>query len=316
MLLATNRHIYYFNEEMTEPDATVRFRGGPVVCAAEGATFIVIAMEDRKVVVIGGAGDYDLDSRIDEPITSVHILQENPLLALLGTEGAHLHRLEAMKLGRVKSFDRLDRKGWYTPWGGPPAVRSMASTADGWVYASIHVGGIMRSKDWGVTWEPTALPLETDVHQVATCPAAPDRVYANTGKAVYISEDRGETWQHRGTGLGNRYGRALAVVPEEPDRLLATVSDGPHGDDVHAQLYLSEDAGQTWQHIREGFPESQAKNIDTYRIAFSPGGIGWALSAQQLYIGEDRGAAWRPFWSVPDEVVMLATWMGLEVGTE
>ena len=56
---------------------------------------------------------------------------------------------------RVVAFDELAcREEWYTPWGGPPAVRTFAKTQDGFCYADIHVGSIMRSPDEGISWEP------------------------------------------------------------------------------------------------------------------------------------------------------------------
>ena len=54
------------------------------------------------------------------------------------------------------------RDRWYTPWGGPPDTRSMTS-ADGKVYANVHVGGVVRSADAGRTWQPTALDIDADV---------------------------------------------------------------------------------------------------------------------------------------------------------
>lgn len=46
---------------------------------------------------------------------------------LVGTEQAHLLRLTDAGLARVDSFETAEgREGWYTPWGDPAAVRSIA----------------------------------------------------------------------------------------------------------------------------------------------------------------------------------------------
>ena len=37
---------------------------------------------------------------------------------------------------------------WYTPWGGPPATRSISEDDDA-VHVNVHVGGIARSRDRG-----------------------------------------------------------------------------------------------------------------------------------------------------------------------
>ena len=75
----------------------------------------------------------------------------------------------------------------------------------------------MRSPDEGISWEPVTPELHKDVHQVATCPADDNRVYANTQNGVYISADRGNSWVNRIEGLPRRYGTGVAVHPADPD---------------------------------------------------------------------------------------------------
>ena len=87
----------------------------------------------------------------------------------------------------------------------------------------------MRSLDEGISWEPVTPELHKDVHQVATCPADDNRVYANTQNGVYVSTDRGNSWVNRIEGLPVRYGTAIAVHPTDPDLLIATVQKGPRG---------------------------------------------------------------------------------------
>ena len=227
---------------------------------------------------------------------------------LIGTTPAHVYRLadDGRPAARIAPFDALDcRDGWHTPWGGPPAVRSLADTPDGTVYADIHVGSIMRSADHGRSWQPVTPDLHEDVHQVATCAAAPDRVAANTARAVYLSDDLGRSWSHRGDDLGARYGRAIAIDPTDPDVMLATVSDGPHGDDVHGQLYRTDDAGRTWSHVCDGFPDSTAQNINTSHVVFTADGIAWACVDRTLYVGDDHGRRWSTFWAGPEPIRMI-----------
>ena len=245
---------------------------------------------------------------IEGSIESLLILEENPLCLLVGAEPPHLYRFveDGGPAERVGPFDRLEcRDEWYTPWGGPPAVRSFASTRDGWVYADIHVGSIMRSPDRGASWEPVTPDLHKDVHQVATSPQTDERVYANTADAVYISEDRGRSWQHRTDGLPVRYGRAIAVHPDDPDCVLATVSDGPGGN-AQGRLFRTDDAGRTWVHVTEGFPETTRGNIDTYHVAFSPGGLAWAVVGKALFLSRDRGRRWEAFWEAPEGIMMIS----------
>lgn len=276
---------------------------------AEGGVESAIATEDGCVVLLSNADGDSIEffTGIEDPIFSMLILDEDPIEMLLGTEGAHLYHMRGEKVERIETFDALEcRKDWYTPWGGPPTVRSMARTSDGWIYADIHVGSIMRSADRGATWEPVTPTFNEDVHRVATCPADDERVYADTARAVFVSYDRGRSWEDRGKDLGNRYGRCITVHPEDPDLILATVSDGPHGDNVHGQLWRSEDAGRNWTHVADPFPANTRDNIDTYHVAFDTAGTAWAVVDDRLYIGRDRANRWELVWTAPEDVDMLA----------
>ena len=147
-------------------------------------------------------------------------------------------------------------------------MRSLAA-AEGWLYVDIHVGSIVRSGDRGTTWEPVDAAIHRDVHQVVTCPKAPERVYANTADAVFVSDDRGSTWRHCADGVGARYGRAIAVHDDDPDLLLASLSRGPH--EGEGRLYRSVDGGVSWRHLTTGFPPFVEGNIDTACVAFGSG---------------------------------------------
>ena len=104
----------------------------------------------------------------------------------VGGDPAALWRLRDARFERVASFEAAPtHEDWHTPWGGPPAVFSMASDgAD--LYVSVHVGGIMRSGD-GTSWTPT-IDLHDDVHQVAVGPDG--TVWAANGDARSRREQR------------------------------------------------------------------------------------------------------------------------------
>ena len=304
MLIATRTDVYKQNGGNMDPDH--RLEGYEIQRVAESKTLDIFALEGGDIIAHSSAGTRHLSTGIEEPIESLLILEEDPSHFLVGTEGPHIYRVKDGATERLETFDELDcRNDWYTPWGGPPAVRSLARTSDGWIYADIHVGSIMRSPDNGTSWEPVTPDLHEDVHQVATCPKTNDRVYANTAHAVYISEDRGQSWMHRSEGFPYYYGRAIAVHPEDPNCLLASVSKGPGGS-VNGQLYRTENAGQTWDHVTTGFPESTRGNIDTFHISFSPDGHAWAVVGKTMYASEDRGKTWKSAWEAPSDIEMIA----------
>ena len=244
----------------------------------------IIALSDGSIIINKEKENRVIQSVINGRIDSLLIIEEDPLKLLIGCTPPNLYKLvEGEDLAQlIPSFQNLAvRDQWYTPWGGPAAVRSMDKTNDGWVYADIHVGSIMRSPDQGESWEPVEPALHKDVHMVVTSPSNPERVYANTYLSVYVSDDRGETWSHRSGALRERYGRGVAVHPCEPDVLLCGVSDGPSGGNVHGQLFWTEDAGDNWVHVVDGFPESTRKNINTFHIRFT-GDFAWVSDENNL----------------------------------
>ncbi|MCG9129365.1 hypothetical protein JT359_17390 [Candidatus Poribacteria bacterium] len=262
---------------------------------------VVTAMSDGTLLVLSDGEEKRIPTGIDDPIASLLVVSEDPLTMLIGTdEGAYVYRLvgEEGPAERVTAFDELEcRDEWYTPWGGPPAVRTLAKTKDGFCYADIHVGSIMRSNNEGKSWEPVTPDLNKDVHQVATCLADDNRVYANTQNGVYVSVDRGNSWKNRINGLPVRYGTAISVDPEDPDLMIAAVQNGPRGGG--AWLCRSEDAGHTWTELNAQFNESTDR-ISTGFITFSSDGTAWAVIGKTLYKGEERATNWSPFWTALD----------------
>ena len=78
---------------------------------------------------------------------------------------------------------------------GPPlGVSSMSATPDGIVVvAKVHVGGIQRSTDGGITWRPT-IEVYSDVNEVRAYPAQPRILIAASAIGLCTRRDGGSTW--------------------------------------------------------------------------------------------------------------------------
>ena len=276
---------------------------GRLMLWAKGPSQTVIARLLYETVWITQQ-DYEkyIETGIEEPIASLLVIREKPLTLLIGTDqGAHLYRFTEGEgpAERVVAFDELAcREEWYTPWGGPPSIWSLAKTGDGYCYADIHVGSIMRSPDEGISWEPVTPELNKDVHHVTTCPAADDNVYANTANGVYVSTDRGHSWEHRVEGLPLRYGVAIAVHPTDPNLLIAAVQNGPGGG--KAYLCRSENGGKMWTPINERLTKAAISRIIPNSVKFASDGTAWAIIGNTLYVGQNGGEEWRALWTAPD----------------
>lgn len=165
----------------------------------------------------------------------------------VGATSARLFRLEDGELVDDALFaDAPGRDEWYTPWGGPPDVRSMAVDASGRLFINIHVGGILRYDDTGLS--PT-LDQDADVHQVIAHPSRSGVVLAACAHGLAQSVN-GRDFEYRDDGLHATYCRAVAVVG---DTVLLSVSTGPRSS--RARLYRAElDAGP-FQRCEKGLPE-------------------------------------------------------------
>src|SRR5207249_3911316 len=106
-------------------------------------------------------------SHVHTPATCVAPTRDG---VLVGTEQARLFRLTGAGLAPMPSFETVEgRDAWYTPWGDPADVRSIAVALDGAIHVNVHVGGVARSRDGGTSWAPT-VDIESDVHQVLAHP--------------------------------------------------------------------------------------------------------------------------------------------------
>jgi hypothetical protein len=209
---------------------------------------------------------------------------------LVGAEDASLLRLEDEKLQTLAAFERVEgREDWYTPWGGPPDVRSISEDSGRAILVNVHVGGVVRSTDGGETLHPT-IDIHTDVHQVFAPPNKPGLVLAATGaEGVALSRNAGETWEFLTEGLHATYSRAVALGRTS---LLASASTGPRGG--RAAVYRRPlDVDGPFIRCTDGLPEWFPPNIDTFCLAASGDLAAFGTDEGSVFLSEDEGGTWR-----------------------
>jgi hypothetical protein len=203
---------------------------------------------------------------------------------LVGAEDARLFRIGADGVVPVPGFDRCPgRDEWYTPWGGPPDVRSLACTLENVLLANVHVGGIPRSVDGGRTWEPT-IDLHTDVHQVRASRDDAAIVVAAAAVGCCISRDAGATWSIRDAGLHATYCRAIAI---SGDTILLSASEGPRGRE--SAVYrgaLDDDA--PFERVTDWLKG----NVDTHALDLLDDHAAFGTRAGRVWESRDAGATW------------------------
>jgi hypothetical protein len=277
---ATRNGLHRFNEHGNE--IATEFDGRDVSSLAPAGDERWAIVDRREVWHDGGDGWRSVAALDELRATRIVVVYDD---AYIGTSEAHLYRARGDRLERVEAFDHVEgRDDWYTPWGGPPDVRSMADWDED-VYVNVHVGGIPRTDDRGATWHPT-IDIDADVHHVTT---AQGLVIAACAGGVAISRDRGATWTYRIDGLDQRYSRGVAVCG---DVLLASTSRGPRGGD--AAVYRGALRDGSFDRCRAGLPEAFDGNIDTYRLdALRLGAVAaFGTEDGRAFITQDAGETW------------------------
>ncbi len=206
----------------------------------------------------------------------------------VGTDEAHLLRLRGKTLEPVESFEQIEgRKEWFTPWGGPPATRSLTEGPTGTLFANIHVGGVARSTDGGKSWRAT-MNIGADVHQVLAHPGDASIVLAAAAIGLGISNDGGERWTFRRAGLHATYQRAVAV---SGSRVLVSSSRSERG--RQAAVYRL-DLGKRphFEKCERGLPTWFSDNVDTYCLAAQGDDAVIGDANGSLYLSRDGGESW------------------------
>lgn len=216
----------------------------------------------------------------------------------VGTHDARVLRVGAGgNLEQLRGFDDVaGRETWYAGTAlidgrvvGPPlGVRSIAATCDGAaLLANVHVGGIPRSIDGGLTWRPT-LDIDSDVHEVCAHPARPDVVIAAAAIGLCVSTDGGASWTFERDGLHGAYCSAVAFAGD--DILVAASQDhfAPQGAVYRRKLHGAEPLVA----VGGGLPRWTEGIVDTGCIASRGSSVAIADKAGNLYVSDDAGRSW------------------------
>jgi hypothetical protein len=263
------------------PDQNVDFAGHDVGAIAHDDNRWW-ALVDGHEVWSGSPGSWKQVAIIEgHRLNCIHPLDDG---AVVGTSEARLARVGVDgDISFVNGFDEAEgRDEWFTPWGGPPDVRSLAIDG-GIMFINVHVGGILKSAD-GQSFTPT-IDIGSDVHEVI---APGGTLYAATAGGLATSDDRGTTWSWAGDGLHANYCRSVAV---SGDALFISASIGPYGGRSAVYRRPLDDNG-TFTKCSGGLPDWFSDNIDTGCLAGREGAVAFSTSDGCVLASEDRGITW------------------------
>ncbi len=131
----------------------------------------------------------------------------------------------------------------------------------GTFYMGATGGGVWKSVDYGITWDPvTDGQIDTgSIGAIDVSDSNPDVVYVGTGsdgirsniiigKGVYKSTDAGRTWRHIGLKSAGQIG-ALVIHPTNPDIVFVAAIGNPFGANEERGVFRTKDGGTTWQKV-------------------------------------------------------------------
>jgi photosystem II stability/assembly factor-like uncharacterized protein len=168
------------------------------------------------------------------------------------------------------------------------------------IYASIEVGGLLKSTDAGQSWQELA-DLYEDVHRLMIHPNNPNFLYAVTGRGLYVSPDAGATWEQwtrREDEIGG-YPDGLVFRPSEPNLFFVTAAHDAPGTwrTTHfagARISRSRDGGRAWEILRNGLPDRMQASIEAFCLeeAGESFSIFAATTSGEVWCSEDGGGRW------------------------
>ncbi len=191
----------------------------------------------------------------------------------------------------------------------------VAATGGVPAYLGAANGGVWRSDDWGVNWQPLTDQLGIfSVGALALNPLNANSLWCGTGDAnatvdgydgtgLYVSRDKGVNWTHRGLRQTSHIA-AVAVDPVDTNRIYVGSMGKAFSTDPNRGFYRSLNGGATWTRtlfvndstgvseiaVNPAHPETiycatweRVRRL-TYRRAFGPGCAVWRSA--------DGGGTW------------------------
>ena len=178
------------------------------------------------------------------------------------------------------------------------------------LYIAVSCAGVYESMDYGATWQPRNVGLKAtylpnpdaeighDPHLLLACAEDPSVLWQQNHCGIFRSENGGKNWNDVSdkNGLAN-YGFALAIDLKNPNRawVIPALSDEMRiPKDLALCVCRSEDAGHTWEALREGLPQHHCFDI-VFRHAFAIDNqtLAFGTTTGNLFISENEGNTWR-----------------------
>ncbi len=181
------------------------------------------------------------------------------------------------------------------------------------VWATVEIGGILRSRDRGRSWTLFEAGLQSsDVHGIAVvrAPGESAHIIAATNRGLHRSRDLGETWVYEELPTHWQYARSITAAVNDLSTVYVTIGNGPPGNS--GRLLRSRNAGVTWANV--SLPGEI--NSTVWCLALHPSDaqlMFCATNLGQLFRSSDGGNNWERLAHEFGELRALH-WRGLPAG--
>ncbi len=187
------------------------------------------------------------------------------------------------------------------------------------LYLSMSGGGTFESTDRGETWAPLNLGVDMDFappktdgteyefghdpHCVMFAPSNPDRLWMQNHCGIYKIDRPSNRWTRVGRAMPKEIGDIgfpVVVHPRDANTAWVLPMDGsgdwprtsPGGKPA---IYMTRDAGESWQRQDVGFPREQAwwtvKRQAMCSDAGTPVGLYFGTTNGEVWASDDEGAS-------------------------
>jgi photosystem II stability/assembly factor-like uncharacterized protein len=166
------------------------------------------------------------------------------------------------------------------------------------IYASLEIGGLLRSLDDGEHWSAAIDGLyvvedSVDLHGVVVSPSHRGRVTVTTRVGTFRSDDGGNRWRKLAVPAlreKGSYCRAITYAPGRPETLYLGAGNDFDGD--KGALFVSDDDGISWRACDLPGPLKST----VFGIAVNPrlpDQLHCATKNGGVFSSADRGRSWR-----------------------
>ncbi len=225
--------------------------------------------------------------------------------------------------GGPEEFRRLEFRS-IGPAVGGRVSRACGVPGDPLVYyAATAGGGVWKSSDAGIHWEPLFddQPVSS-IGSIAVAASDPNVVYVGSGEAnirgnvlagngIYRSTDAGQTWQH----VWKQEGQigTLIVHPGDADIAFAAVLGKAFGPNEERGVSPTADGGKTWRRVLFVSPDAGASDVcfdpsnphilfaGTWQARRSPWNLTSGGPGSGLYVSHDLGETWTQLIARPED---------------